>query len=84
MNDKTTCADHARNLGDWPNCSIPDCQNKANLWLGRGKCYPCSLVEVGLDRAWFEDKINNSGMRPWDSESEALLASLERRCGGKP
>ncbi len=74
------CSEMARELDHWPRCSTPDCENLINHWLRRGKCYPCSLVEVGLDRRWFETKINEGRMRPWGSASEALLAMLERRC----
>lgn len=35
-------------LDRWPNCSTPDCENKACLWLSTGKCFPCS---TGVDRA---------------------------------
>jgi len=76
-----TCADMARDLGSWPMCSTPDCANRVNHWLKRGKCYPCSLADFGLDRAWFENKLK-SGTRPWDAESELLLADLERKCAG--
>jgi len=34
------CIDYAAALGDWPNCSVPDCPNKACLHLESDKCWP--------------------------------------------
>ena len=35
-----TCNDYANALGDWPNCTVADCPNKACLHLASGKCWP--------------------------------------------
>jgi hypothetical protein len=37
---KPTCNEYAEALGQWPNCTIPDCPNKACLHLGSDRCWP--------------------------------------------
>lgn len=42
-------------LARWPNCAVPDCENKATLWAGTGRCHPCSVRLVGrveMDRRY--------------------------------
>jgi hypothetical protein len=34
------CIDYAAALGEWPNCTVPDCPNKACLHLVSPKCWP--------------------------------------------
>lgn len=41
-----TCEDAATSLGSWPNCTVPDCENKACLKFGSAKCYPHTLEDV--------------------------------------
>lgn len=42
-----TCFDLAQgSLDDWPNCTVPDCGNKACLRFNSEKCYPHTLEEV--------------------------------------
>jgi hypothetical protein len=43
-----TCLELAAQNGVWPNCSVPDCENKACLRLG-AKCWPHT---VGLPLNW--------------------------------
>jgi hypothetical protein len=35
-----SCIDYAKAMGEWPNCSVPDCPNKSCLHLASDKCWP--------------------------------------------
>ena len=46
-------------LAAWPNCTVPDCENKACLWAGTGRCHPCSERLVGqaeMERRYAETR----------------------------
>jgi hypothetical protein len=34
-------------LAEWPNCSTPDCPNKACTWANVTTCYRCAEHELG-------------------------------------
>jgi hypothetical protein len=52
----------------WPPCPTPDCENRVCLWAGLGRCYPCSVREVGIaemERRYVVTRVG-PGDRRWN------------------
>lgn len=39
---------YEENGHEWPNCAVPDCENKRCCWAGTERCYPCSVRLLGI------------------------------------
>jgi hypothetical protein len=55
---------------EWPNCDVPDCENKACVWAGTGRCHPCSVRLVGreeMDRRYSATRISPTD-RAWNGQ----------------
>mgnify|MGYP001576706071 CR=1 FL=1 len=55
-------------LPHWPNCPVPDCQFKINLWAGEGLCSPHTKTKIGpleFQRRW-EDTRDDQGF--WNGQ----------------
>lgn len=59
-------------LDDWPNCSIPDCENKVCTWATATLCFPHSEELIGRDEM----------IRRYDATHERTWA--EMRAEGVP
>jgi hypothetical protein len=49
--DYKTDVESAAELGDWPNCSTPDCPAKVCFRFKNGKCWPCTM-EMAVN--WYD------------------------------
>jgi hypothetical protein len=57
-------------LDAWPNCAVPDCENKACRWAGTARCHPCSVRLVGeaeMDRRYFATRMSATD-RSWNGK----------------
>lgn len=79
MTEKT-CNEIAKDLGAWPNCNLPDCENKATLWMPSGRCFPHS---TGISPRWMDNMMKQHGCRPWREHEEWVQDREDRAAKGE-